>query len=132
VDPRFKYVTRGIATYWEQLAGRWAVPGFTGTDAEAAMKAGNTYGQKIDRIYDQLSAIIVSEDDIKLYFGKEEEPEEDVIVPDEPTIKPDEPEDLPTPDNDEPTEKLDVGKLNFILDLLTKLLKAIMNFFKQY
>jgi hypothetical protein len=145
VDPRFKYVTRGIATYWEQLAGRWAVPGFDGDDAEAAMKAGNTYGQKIDSIHDRLMDTMVSEADIKLYFNKEESTDEDVTVPDEPIvrpdvpevapetpeIKPDEPEDLPEdPGNaDEPTEKLDVSKLNFILDLLTKLLKAIMNFF---
>ena len=26
-DPRFKYVTRGIAPNWEDLDGRWAVPG---------------------------------------------------------------------------------------------------------
>ena len=27
VDPRFKYVTRGIAPQWTGLNGRWAVPG---------------------------------------------------------------------------------------------------------
>ena len=27
VDPRFKYVKRGIAPLWKDLNGRWAVPG---------------------------------------------------------------------------------------------------------
>lgn len=27
INPRFHYVNRGIATYWQDLDGRWAVPG---------------------------------------------------------------------------------------------------------
>ena len=83
VDPRFKYVTRGIAIYWEQLAGRWAVPGFDGTDAEAAMKVGTTYGQKIDKIYKGLVATNITNDDIKTYFNEEDpkvEPEDDDLL----------------------------------------------------
>lgn len=38
VDPRFHLVTRGIAPYWEDLNGRWAVPG-------------HNYGQEIVAIY---------------------------------------------------------------------------------
>jgi hypothetical protein len=38
VDPRFHYVTRGIAPHWEDLNGRWAVPGVN-------------YGQEIVAIY---------------------------------------------------------------------------------
>jgi hypothetical protein len=41
VDPRFKYVTRGIAPNWQDLDGRWAVPG-------------RGYGEDILRIYNQM------------------------------------------------------------------------------
>lgn len=70
VDERFKYVTRGIAPTWEELAGRWAVPGYDGNDPEAAMKAGTTYGQKIDTIYNTLMALNVSQETIEKYFDK--------------------------------------------------------------
>jgi len=39
VDPRFALVTRGCAPCWEDLNGRWAVPG-------------DSYGQDILRLYD--------------------------------------------------------------------------------
>jgi flagellum-specific peptidoglycan hydrolase FlgJ len=95
LDPRFKYVTRGIAPYWEQLAGRWAVPGFDGTDPEAAIKAGTTYGQKILKLRNNLLAVKVTDEDIQKYFPtpKEEpevEPEIKPIDPDEPNIQDDE------------------------------------------
>lgn len=83
VDPRFKYVTRGIATYWQQLAGRWAVPGYdknTYSTPEAAMNAENTYGQKILKICNQLENTKISEADIKKYF-KTEEPKVDPVEP---------------------------------------------------
>ncbi|MED0677825.1 glucosaminidase domain-containing protein [Aneurinibacillus thermoaerophilus] len=41
VDPRFKYVARGIAPSWQDLNGRWAVPG-------------KGYGEDILRIYYQM------------------------------------------------------------------------------
>jgi hypothetical protein len=41
VDPRFGLVTRGVATNWEDLNGRWAVPG-------------TTYGQSIMKLYGEL------------------------------------------------------------------------------
>ena len=40
IDPRFQYVTRGIAPHWEDLNMRWAM--------------NNNYGQHIMSIYDQL------------------------------------------------------------------------------
>lgn len=43
VDPRFQYVTRGVAPTWEDLNGRWAVPG-------------TTYGQQILSIYAAMSS----------------------------------------------------------------------------
>ncbi len=46
VDPRFKYVTRGIAPNWEDLSGRWA----TATD----------YGTKILNMYKDMMAFNVS------------------------------------------------------------------------
>ena len=115
IDPRFKYVTRGIATYWEQLAGRWAVPGFDGNDAEAAVKAGATYGQKIAKLYDSLLATTVTEADIKKYF------------PDG-TSNTEKPDASNTSNSD---EQLDVKKVNFVLGLLEKILTAILEFFNK-
>jgi len=43
VDPRFGFVTRGVAPNWVDLNGRWAVPG-------------TTYGQAILKIYGDLIA----------------------------------------------------------------------------
>lgn len=41
VDPRYSLVSKGIAPYWSDLNGRWAVPG-------------TTYGQDILAIYDKI------------------------------------------------------------------------------
>jgi hypothetical protein len=41
VDPRFKYVTRGIAPAWQDLNGRWAVPG-------------KGYGEEILNLYSRM------------------------------------------------------------------------------
>lgn len=41
VDPRFHLVKRGSAPYWEDLNGRWAVPG-------------KTYGQDILKMYNKI------------------------------------------------------------------------------
>lgn len=109
VDPRFKYVTRGIATYWEQLAGRWAVPGFDGSDAEAAMKAGSTYGQKIDKIYEQLKATKVTDEDIKKYFK--------VVEPDDPKVDPVEPK-----DNDKDLPEINKGWLTNLIKMIIEVL----------
>ena len=101
VDPRFKYVTRGVALNWEQLAGRWAVPGYdknTYSTPEAAMKAENTYGQKIRKIANGLLATTVSNADVEKYLGK-----------DEPQVEPD--------------DGLDTDKINVVMALLEKVLK---------
>lgn len=42
IDPRFRYVTKGIAPYWEDLNGKWAMS--------------NTYGQQIVAMYKSLVA----------------------------------------------------------------------------
>lgn len=107
LDPRFKYVTRGIAPNWEQLAGRWAVPGYdknTYSTPEAAMKAENTYGQKIRKIANGLLATTVSDADVEKYFGK-----------DEPQVEPD--------------DGLDTDKINVVMALLEKVLKFFIKLF---
>lgn len=115
VDPRFKYVTRGIAPYWQQLAGRWAVPGYdknTYSNPEDAMKAENTYGQKILNICKQLENTKVTESDIKKYFNI-----------DEPKVEPIKPKD--------DDKGIDTEKVNSILDILIKILNFIVNFFEK-
>ena len=81
IDPRFKYVTRGIAPYWQNLAGRWSVPGYdnnTYSTPEEAMKAGNTYGQKIIKICADIEDMVVTDDDIKKLFESNDELKEDI------------------------------------------------------
>lgn len=52
IDPRFQYVTRGTAPNWEDLNGRWAVPGLN-------------YGQEILQIFEKLKQVKVPEIDDK-------------------------------------------------------------------
>ncbi len=124
VDPRFKLVTRGVAVYWEQLAGRWAVPGFDGTDPLVAMNKGLTYGQKINNIYEGLMATKVTKADIKKYFA---EPEVEVVpeVKPEPVpeVKPEVVEPVETPEVD------DTKKVNTIVDIILKVLKRLAEIF---
>lgn len=91
LDPRFKLVTRGIATYWQQLAGRWACPGYdtkTYDTPEKAMEAGNTYGQKILTICKTLTAVSVTNEDLEKYFPMvKEETKIEVVKKDEITDK---------------------------------------------
>ena len=49
IDPRFRFVTRGIAPNWTDLNGRWAVPG-------------TTYGQDIVKHYEELLKVVVEAD----------------------------------------------------------------------
>ena len=71
-DPRFKYVTRGIAPYWQNLAGRWAVPGYDTKmydTPQKAMEAENTYGQKIYNIAKQIQAVEITEQEYNEFWG---------------------------------------------------------------
>jgi hypothetical protein len=161
LDERFKYVTRGIAPTWEELAGRWAVPGFDGSDPEAAIKNGTTYGQKIDKIYNSLLALNVSQETIDKYFTKIEVEPPVEEKPEEPEVKPIEPEQPEVPEQPEPQEpeqvipeqtkpeekqeetkqegsvkepekpEIDKAKVNTILDIITKILTYILNFFSK-
>lgn len=140
LDPRFKYVTRGIAPYWQNLAGRWAVPGYdknTYSTPEAAMKAENTYGQKILNIRNKLLATTVTDADIEKYFPRPEEPKV------EPEVKPEQPKDEvveePKVEIEVPKDEVEAGnnkgvdadKVNTLLDILTKILNLILSFFKK-
>ena len=129
VDQRFKYVTRGIAPTWEELAGRWAVPGFEGSDAQSSINAGTTYGQKIDKIYQGIVNLSVSEETIEKYFNK--------VEPQEPTdIEKEEPQkpEVDSTDTNQTTEAdkgIDTEKVNSILDILIRILNYIVDFFKK-
>lgn len=129
VDPRFKYVTRGVAPYWQNLAGRWACPGYDKSKyatPEDAMKAGNTYGQKIRAICVRLNDTDVSQEDIEKYF-----PVEEPIVHDTPTVQ-ENPVAPTTPEVDVVEEKkIDVTKANFVISLLEKIFKAIIQIFSK-
>lgn len=140
LDPRFNLVTRGIAIYWQQLAGRWACPGYdknTYTTPEAAMKAGNTYGQKIRAIYNQLVAVTVTDEEVDKYFGKDV-PTTDEPKPTEPKpteTKPVEPESSTTPnESDEPDETADSSMkddVSFVFKWLRKIIEAIISVFRK-
>lgn len=62
VDPRFTLVTRGCAPNLEDLAGKWAVPGYPSkySSYEAAYAANETYGQKILTMYNQIAGVVVN------------------------------------------------------------------------
>lgn len=54
VDPRYKYVSKGCAPTFEQLSGKWAVPGYSGySSLEAARLARNSYGDHIVHLLDR-------------------------------------------------------------------------------
>lgn len=53
VDPRYKYVSKGCAPTFEQLSGKWAVPGYSGyASLEAAWAAKDSYGDHIVQLLD--------------------------------------------------------------------------------
>lgn len=56
VDTRYKYVTKGCAPTFEQLSGKWAVPGYSGhASLEAARAAKDTYGDHIVQLLGKAS-----------------------------------------------------------------------------
>ena len=74
IDPRFNLVTRGVAVYWQQLAGRWACPGYdknTYSTPLKAMEAEDTYGQKILAICKSIIATSVTTEEVNKYFPTE-------------------------------------------------------------
>ena len=115
VDPRFKYVTRGIAPYWQNLAGRWAVPGYDKTKYATpleAMETGNTYGQKICKLANQIISTQITNSDIEKYFKYVEHDMSEVGPKDD-------------------GKGIDTDKVNALLDIFIKFIKLIVNFFKN-
>lgn len=56
VDPRYKYVTKGCAPTFEQLSGKWAVPGYSGyADLAAARAAKDSYGDHIVQLLNRIA-----------------------------------------------------------------------------
>ena len=133
LDPRFNLVTRGIAPYWQQLAGRWAVPGYDKNKydtPEKAMAAGNTYGQKIRTIYTQLCAVTVSEEDVQKYFQtiKEEEqvkPEVDTTEKEPVVVEPD----VIEPEDNKEDKASSLAEL--IFNVIKKLVKMFADLFSK-
>ncbi len=55
VDPRYKYVSKGCASAFEQLSGKWAVPGYSGyPDLAAARAAKDSYGDHIVQLLNRI------------------------------------------------------------------------------
>ena len=143
VDPRFSLVTRGIAQFWQQLAGRWACPGWDTatykTPAEA-MAAGNTYGQKIRSIYTQLCTVSVSDDEIKKYFTldsetpddpTEDNKEQNDIKQDPDVIVPEVDPEVQDDDIVDPTDDKATDLATLIFNVLKKLIVMIANLFSK-
>ena len=151
VDQRFKYVSRGIAPTWEDLAGKWACPGYDSgySSLEEAAKDDATYGQHIIRISKQLESTEVTSDEInEFYHPTPVNPEPADPVPVDPTPpepvdpKPTEPANpvpsdpiSPKPEDPKPTEpstpekppKNEDDKKN-LLDMIIYIFKVIGKF----
>lgn len=57
VDPRYKYVSKGCATTFQCLSGKWAVPGYSGyASLEAARVAKDSYGDHIAQLLNSIVA----------------------------------------------------------------------------
>ena len=136
-DPRYNLVSRGAALTWEELTGKWAVPGYdtsTYPTIEDMMKVSTIenplcYGHKILNIAKRLLATEVTQEEIDEFYGRNEDPEIPVDpevpvdpepeqplepvepdIPDEPLdpIEPEEPQTPVEPETpDQPTEPIE-------------------------
>jgi LysM repeat protein len=107
LDPRFKYVTRGIAPHWEDLSNRWAM--------------NPDYGKHIVALYSKLLAFVppVVEEPAPQPEPQPEPKPEPVPVP-EPQP---EPTPVPVPVEE---EKINVGLLNKVLQLIFDFINGLM------
>lgn len=123
-DPRYNLVTRGKAIHWEDLAGKWAVPGYDKnaySGIREASLAGATYGQKILKICDEVLAVEVTEDEIENYFNPTP------VTPEPPApVEPDEPV-IPTPPDD---PEVPVVEENGLVKFFKTLVKLIVDVIK--
>jgi hypothetical protein len=98
LDPRFQYVTRGIAPHWEDLNNRWAM--------------NSEYGQDIIALYNKLIAFVppVVEEPVQ----PEPQPEETPVV-----------ETPETPAQAEDEKAMSIGKriIDYLIEQLKKLFK---------
>ncbi len=61
VDPRYKYVSKGCAHTFEQLSGKWAVPGYSGyVSLDAARAAKDSYGDHIVQLLNRITMLDVA------------------------------------------------------------------------
>lgn len=128
-DPRYSLVTRGKAVYWEELAGKWAVPGYDkntyGSIREASL-AGATYGQKILKICEEVLSIEVTEDEIENYFNPAP------VDPQPPTpVEPDEPVEPVTPDEPDTPVVEENGLVKFFKTLIKIIVDVIKTIFTR-
>ena len=68
IDPRYKYVTKGCAPRFEDLAGKWAVPGYNtnlASSLEDAMAKGIGYGFDIIAGINKMKNIVVTDSSAK-------------------------------------------------------------------
>ena len=145
LDPRFNLVSRGVAPYWQQLAGRWACPGWDKAKyatPELAMEAENTYGQKILNLFKTLDKQAeVNNEILEKYFPspkpdiKEPTPEVEVDVPniEEPKEDVEEPKvEVNDPSQEEGSdisvEK--IGKWKLVFEYFKKLILLLADLFK--
>lgn len=61
VDPRYKYVKKGCVPTFEQLSGKWAVPGYSGyASLEEAREAKDSYGDHIVQLINNAVGMDIS------------------------------------------------------------------------
>ena len=68
IDPRYKYVTKGCAPRFEDLAGKWAVPGYNtnlASSLEDAMNKGIGYGFDIISGINTMKSLVVTDSTLK-------------------------------------------------------------------
>lgn len=83
VDPRFKYVTRGSAKTVEDLAGKWAIPGYDKnkySSLKKAMEANDSYGQKIYKILEKAKSYNSTLDAMPVYPNISTESEDNSAI----------------------------------------------------
>lgn len=105
LDPRFKYVTRGIAPHWEDLSNRWAM--------------NVDYGKHIMSLYDRLVSFeyvppVVVEEPVIVEQPEQPQPEVPVIV-----------EEPKAPEQSQEEKAISIGKMlvDYLIEQLKKLFK---------
>lgn len=137
VDPRYSLVTRGKATTWEELAGKWACPGYDKSKyptMQAAADDNQTYGQKILAIAEQLRSTEIAEAQINSYYEiihiEVPEPELPDVSDDSALEEPVVSDDIVDVSVDSSIDDIDPEKVNFLAKLLKMIIDLIMYLIK--